>query len=82
MINKLNYYFVTLFVFGNLIKKFRGTWASLFTTLFLFIAIHILKVPVLIITFLLLLISFYSFFAIQSSLINFKNKDPQEIVID
>ena len=82
MINKLNYYFVTLFVFGNLIKKFRGTWASLFTTLFLFIAIHILKIPILIITLIFLFILFYSFFAIQTSLINFKNKDPQEIVID
>ena len=35
MIKKLNYYFITLFVFGDSIEKYRGTWASLFTTLFL-----------------------------------------------
>ena len=82
MINKLNYYFITLFVFGNSIQKFRGTWASLFTTLFLFLLVYILKIPVIIILFFFLIILFYSFFAIKSCLSNFKNEDPQEIVID
>ena len=82
MINKLNYYLITLFVFGNSIQKFRGTWASLFTTLFLFLIIYILKIPVLIVLILLLVIFFYSFFAIKSCLKNFKDEDPQEIVID
>ena len=82
MINKLNYYFVTLFVFGNLIERYRGTWASLFTTLFLFLLISILKIPVLIVAITIILIFFYSFFAIKSCLKNFKNDDPQEIVID
>ena len=82
MINKLNYYFITLFVFGNSIQKFRGTWASLFTTLFLFLLVYILKIPVIIILFFSLIILFYSFFAIKSCLSNFKNEDPQEIVID
>ena len=82
MINKLNYYFITLFIFGNSIQKFRGTWASLFTTLFLFLLVYILKIPVIIILFFSLIILFYSFFAIESCLSNFKNEDPQEIVID
>ena len=82
MIKKLNYYFITLFVFGNSIIKYRGTWASLFTTLFLFLLIHVLKIPILIIFLSLLLILFYSFFAIKSCLNNFKDEDPQEIVID
>tara|TARA_Y100001970_G_C14246043_1_gene868291 strand:- start:3184 stop:3693 length:510 start_codon:yes stop_codon:yes gene_type:complete len=82
MISKLNYYFITLFIFGDSIEKYRGTWASLFTTIFLFLIIHILKVPVPIVLILILCILFYSFFAIKSCLNQFKDKDPQEIVID
>ena len=82
MINKLNYYFITLFIFGNTIHKYRGTWASLFTTIFLFLVINILKIPASIVLILFLIISFYSFFAIKSCLKNFKNDDPQEIVVD
>ena len=82
MIEKFNYYFVTLLIFGNTIEKYRGTWASLFTTLFLFILIHTLQIPVLIIWLTLILIFFYSFFAIKSCLKKFKDEDPQEIVID
>ena len=82
MINKFNYYFVTLFIFGNSIQKYRGTWASLFTTMFLFLLIYILKIPVLIIAILLLVIFFFSFFAIKYCLNIFKDEDPQEIVID
>ena len=82
MIKKLNYYFITLFVFDSSIIKYRGTWASLFTTLFLFLLIHILKIHILIIFLSLLLILFYSFFAIKSCLNSFKEEDPQQIVID
>ena len=82
MINKLNYYFITLFVFGNSIERYRGTWASLFTTLFLFILIYFLKIPVLIVSILCIIIFIYSFFAISSCLSEFKDEDPQEIVID
>ena len=82
MMNKFNYYFITLFVFGASIQRFRGTWASLFTTLFLFILIYFFKIPVAIIIIILFIILFYSFFAIKSSLKNFKDEDPQEIVID
>ena len=82
MINKLNYYLITLFIFGNSVEKFRGTWASLFTTLFLFLIIYILKIPILVVSILFLIIFFYSFFAIKNCLKNFKDDDPQEIVID
>ena len=82
MIKKFNYYFITLFIFGDTIEKYRGTWASLFTTLFLFVLIHALQIPVLIILLASILIFFYSFFAIKSCLKNFKDEDPQEIVID
>ena len=82
MINKLNYYFITLFVFGDSIQKYRGTWASLFTTLFLFSLIYFLKIPVLILFIFILAILFYSFFAIKSCLKKFKDEDPQEIVVD
>ena len=82
MIKKLNYYFITLFVFGDSIVKYKGTWASLFTTLFLFLIIHVLKIHILIIFLSFLIILFYSFFAIKSCLNSFKEEDPQQIVID
>ena len=82
MNNKLNYYFITLFVFGDSIQKFRGTWASLFTTLFFFIIIYFIKVPIIIISLLLFVIIIYAYIAIKSCLNNFENKDPQEVVID
>ena len=82
MIDKFNYNFITLFVFGESIEKYRGTWASLFTTLFLFFLIYSLEISVLIVSVLLLLVFFYSFFAINSCLKKFKDEDPQEIVID
>ena len=82
MANKFHYYFITLFIFGNYIQKFRGTWASLITTLFLFVVIYVLKIPILIVSILLLCIFFYSIYAIESCLKIFKGDDPQEIVID
>ena len=82
MINKFNYYFVTLLIFGDSIQKYRGTWASLFTTLFLFVIIYLIKIPIFVVSISLLIIFFYSFFAIKSCLKNFKESDPQEIVID
>ena len=82
MINKLNYYFITLFIFGNFINKYRGTYASLFTTLFLFFVIYILKLDIIIVSSIILIIFFYSLYPIKSCLKYFKNDDPQEIVID
>ena len=82
MINKFNYYFVTLLIFGNYVIKYRGTWASLFTVFFLFVIIYFLKLPVFIVTILFFIILFYSYYAIASSLKDFKDSDPQEIVVD
>ena len=50
MINKFNYYFVTLIIFGDSVEKYRGTWASLFTVLFLFTVIYFLKISIFIVT--------------------------------
>ena len=82
MFKNLNYYIITLFIFGNFIKKYRGTWASLFTVFFLFVIIYFLKLPVFIVTILFFIILFYSYYAIASSLKDFKDSDPQEIVVD
>ena len=82
MINKINYYFITLVIFGNLVKKHRGTWASLLTTLILFFLIYILKVPTTFLAILLIFVLIYSYVAIKSCLVNFSGEDPQEIVID
>ena len=82
MVEKFNYYLITLFTFGNLTEKHKGTWASLLTTIFLFTLIYFFNVPILIITITLLIIFVYSFFAIKSCLVKFENDDPQEIVID
>ena len=82
MIHKFNFNLITLFFFSTSIKKFRGTWASLFTTLFLFLLIHILKIQNFIVLIFLFVILFYSFYAIKSCLKDFKGEDPQEIVID
>ena len=82
MIKKINYYFVTLFIFGNSIFKYRGTWASLLTTLLMFSLIHIIKIPLTIVFLLLCVILIYSFSAIKSCLGYFQDDDPQEIVVD
>ena len=82
MIHKFNFNLITLFFFSSSINKFSGTWASLFTTLFLFLLIHILKIQNFIVLIFLFVILFYSFYAIKSCLKDFKDEDPQEIVID
>tara|TARA_B100000945_G_scaffold297119_1_gene275945 strand:+ start:1450 stop:1959 length:510 start_codon:yes stop_codon:yes gene_type:complete len=82
MIKKINYNLITLFVFTGLIQKHRGTWASLFTTIFLFLVLKVLNISVIFISFLILIIFFYSLYAIKECLQDFKDEDPQQIVID
>ena len=41
-----------------------------------------IKIPIFVVSITLLIIFFYSFFAIKSCLKSFKESDPQEIVID
>ncbi len=81
MINKLNFLFVTFVGIGK-IKKAPGTFASLLTTILLFLFFHILDVPSNIIAFVIVVIFLYSFYAINNFTKDLTNKDPKEIVID
>ena len=81
MINKLNFLFVTFLGIGK-IKKAPGTFASLLTTILLFLFFHILDIPSNIIAFVIVVIFLYSFYAINNFTKDLTNKDPKEIVID
>ena len=79
--SKLNFLFVTLFGIGKL-KKIPGSYASLATTIFLFLLFHILNLSpntVLIGVVIIFLISLY---AVKIFTQNLENKDPKEVVID
>ena len=81
MINKINVLFVTLFGIGK-IKKIPGSFASLTTTLFLFILFHILNVSPTIVLFFIIIIFFISLYAVNIFIKDLDNKDPKEVVID
>ena len=81
MINRINFLFVTLFGIGK-IKKIPGSIASLVTVLFLFLLFHILNISQNIVLFLLIIIFFVAFFAINIFIKNLTYKDPKEVVID
>ena len=81
MLKKINFLFVTLFGIGK-IKKIPGSFASLATTLFLFILFHFLNLSPNIILISLIIIFFISLYAINIFIKNLTNKDPKEIVID
>ena len=81
MLNKINFLFVTLFGIGKL-KKIPGTYASLVTTIFLFILFHILNVSPNVVLFSLIVIFLISFFAVNIFIKNLTNKDSKEVVID
>ena len=79
---KINVLISTFFGYGYL-TKIPGTVTSLVTTIFIYIAYEYLGYADLkfsVIFFLLLF--FYSFYAVKDSESEFKNKDPQQIVID
>ena len=79
--SKLNFLFVTLFGIGKL-KKIPGSYASLATTIFLFLLFHILKLSpntVLVGVIIIFLISLY---AVNIFTQDLENKDPKEVVID
>ena len=79
--SKLNFLFVTLFGIGKL-KKIPGSYASLATTIFLFLLFHILNLSpntVLIGVIIIFLISLY---AVNIFIQDLENKDPKEVVID
>ena len=81
MLNKINFLFVTLFGIGK-IKKIPGSFASLATALFLFFLFHILNVSPNIVFFLIIIIFFISFYAVNIFIKDLTNKDPKEVVID
>ena len=81
MLNKINFLFVTLFGIGK-IKIIPGTFASLATVLFLFFLFYILNVSPNIVFFLIIIIFFISFYAVNIFIKNLTNKDPKEVVID
>ena len=79
MIKKFNLFFLT-FCFIGKIKYAPGSIASLITCLIFLILINILNIYfILIFT---IIITLYSFIAINNSFENFDSEDPQEIVID
>ena len=81
MLNKINFLFVTLFGIGK-IKIIPGSFASLATALFLFYLFHILNVSTNIVLFLIIIIFFISFYAVNIFIKDMDNKDPKEVVID
>jgi phosphatidylglycerophosphatase A len=81
MINKINLLFVTFFGIGH-VKFAPGTFASIITSILLFISFHILNISSNIILIFLFFIFLYSLYAVSSYIRKINNKDPKEVVID
>ena len=79
--NKIIFFFVTLFGIGKL-KKIPGSYASLVTTIFLFFIFHILNISPNIILICTIIIFFISLYAVNIFIKGYDNKDPKEVVID
>ena len=79
--NKINLLFVTLFGIGK-IKLIPGSFASLATTLFLFIIFHTFNFSPNIFLIGVIIIFFISLYAVNIFIKNLDNKDPKEVVID
>ena len=81
MYNKINFLFVTLLGIGK-IKKIPGSFASLTTTIFLFILLHTLSVSPNVVLISVIIIFFISLYTVNIFIKDLTNKDPKEIVID
>jgi phosphatidylglycerophosphatase A len=81
MIKTFNYLFVTCFGIGSF-RFAPGTITSFVTTIFLFSLFHIIKLSNNVILIALLLIFFYSFYAVNEYIKHNENKDPKEVVVD
>jgi len=81
MFNKINFLFVTLFGIGK-IGKIPGSIASLVTTIFLFLLLHIVNVSPNIILIFVLIIFFISLYSVNIFIKDLDNKDPKEVVVD
>tara|TARA_B100000427_G_scaffold239455_1_gene202341 strand:- start:406 stop:897 length:492 start_codon:yes stop_codon:yes gene_type:complete len=79
--NKLIFLFVTLFGVGKL-KNIPGSYASLITTIFLFLLFHILNFSPNIILICIVIVFLISLYAVNIFIKNLDNKDPKEVVID
>jgi len=81
MIKTFNYLFVTCFGIGSF-RFAPGTITSFITTIFLFSLFHIINLSNNIILIGLLLIFFFSFYAVSEYIKYNENKDPKEVVVD
>ena len=81
MIKKFNTLFVTMFGLGK-VKMIPGTLGSLATIIILYVLFHTLNISSNLILVLLIIISIYSFTAIENYIENNENKDPKEVIID
>ena len=81
MLNKINFLFVTLFGIGKL-KKIPGSYASLVTTIFLFVLFHFLNFSPNIVLIGVVIVFLISLYAVNIFIKNLDNKDPKEVVID
>ena len=81
MIKTFNYLFVTCFSIGSF-RFAPGTITSFITTIFLFSLFHIINLSSNIILITLLVIFFYSFYAVNEYIKDNEDKDPKEVVID
>ena len=81
MLNKINFLFVTLFGIGKL-KKIPGSYASLATTIFLFILFHILNFSPNIVLIGVIIVFLISLYTVNIFIKDMDNKDPKEVVID
>ena len=81
MPNNINFLFVTLFGIGKL-KKIPGSYASLFTTIFLFLLFHIFNFSANIVLAGVIIVFLISLYAINIFIKDLENKDPKEVVID
>tara|TARA_B100001094_G_scaffold309055_1_gene342340 strand:- start:380 stop:877 length:498 start_codon:yes stop_codon:yes gene_type:complete len=75
-----NSLFVTLFGLGKI--KLSGTFGSLVTTIILYYSFNVFNFSSNLILFILLLIFFYSFYAVSKYIKDSEDKDPKEIIID
>ena len=81
MIKNFNYLIVTFFGIGTL-RFAPGTFTSLITTVFLYSLFYIINLSHFLILIFLLVIFFYSFYAVADYIKDNKDKDPKEITID
>ena len=79
--HNINFLFVTLFGIGKL-KKIPGSYASLATTIFLFILFHVLNFSPNIVLIGVIIVFLISLYAVNIFIKDMDNKDPKEVVID